>query len=387
MAETYLNAFNFILIIGVVQGFLFNIVIFSTNKYKDKAILYLCLTVLFLSINNLQSWLIDRNLEFSFYYIKYLKLPWNIFLAPMFYFFLVNYLRIENYIKRLFLITVALFLSSILLRILFLNYIIFQEGTSDFIFYLRRYNAIEDIIIFIFTLSIFIYSGVIFFSQSKRFKLIASYDNLKWIRTFFILSSVVLSFWLIALFLNYYFVSVNTSYFYAPLRIGTSFLIYWIGYQGLYQQKFVKDRMIIRNQLKNQAVIDDGILKISSKKNTITSNFHKHETLFEEINKFIVTRKKFTDTALSLESLASNFNISTSLLSQLINKFSDSNFTDYINKYRVAQVKELLIDEDYTNYTILSIGLESGFNSKSTFYTAFKKHTNLTPAEYKKELF
>jgi len=153
----------------------------------------------------------------------------------------------------------------------------------------------------------------------------------------------------------------------------------------LYQQKFVQDRMIIRSQLKKQESINETPLNKSIEKNVTATNFDKHEAQFKEINDFIISKKKFTDTTLSLESLASDFNMSSSLLSQLINKYSDSNFTDYINKYRVAQVKELLIDENYTNYTILSIGLESGFNSKSTFYTAFKKHVNLTPAEYKKE--
>jgi len=46
--------------------------------------------------------------------------------------------------------------------------------------------------------------------------------------------------------------------------------------------------------------------------------------------------------------------------------------------------KELLIHEEYKNYTITSIGLESGFNSKSTFYATFKKHTGFTPAAYQK---
>jgi len=386
MAETYLSAFNFILIIGVIQGFFFNIVIFATNKYKDKAILFLSLTVLFLSLNNLQSWFIDENFEISFYYIKYLKLTWNVFLAPMFYLFLVNYLKIENYIKRLFLITITIFASSLLIRILFLYYLKSQEGSSHFIFYLKRYNSIEDILIFIYTISIFIYSGIIFFTQHKRFKLMSSYDNLKWIKTFFVLSTVVLSFWFIAIILNYYYVAISTSYFYSPLRISTSFLIYWIGYQGLYQQKFVQDRMIIRSRLKNQEFVDDDILKISNKKNTTDVNYSKRKIQFKEIDQFTITNKKYTDASLSLESLASDFNISSSLLSQLINTYSDNNFTDYINKHRIELVKELLIDENYKNYTILSIGLESGFNSKSTFYAAFKKYTNLTPAEYKKEL-
>ena len=50
---------------------------------------------------------------------------------------------------------------------------------------------------------------------------------------------------------------------------------------------------------------------------------------------------------------------------------------------RIQQSKKLLIDEKYANYTIVSIGLESGFNSKSTFYNVFKKHVGCTPLAYK----
>ncbi len=50
---------------------------------------------------------------------------------------------------------------------------------------------------------------------------------------------------------------------------------------------------------------------------------------------------------------------------------------------RVEQAKTLLLDPEYENYTITSIGLESGFNSKSTFYTVFKKYSGSTPVEFK----
>ncbi|WP_407920992.1 helix-turn-helix domain-containing protein [Flavobacterium cellulosilyticum] len=61
------------------------------------------------------------------------------------------------------------------------------------------------------------------------------------------------------------------------------------------------------------------------------------------------------------------------------------NFLDYINLLRVEKVKKYLIKSDYSSYTIVAIGLECGFNSKSTFYTAFKKFTNVTPSEFKEQ--
>jgi len=385
MSDHYLNIFNFILIVGVIQGLIFNVITFLSNKSKDKAIIFLNLTVFFLSINNLQAWIIDKGFMPSLYYIKYLKVPWNIFLAPMFYLFLVHYLKINERIKNFFLFGIVLFVLSVITRIILLNHLWSYQGTTYFKFIQRKYDSIEDIFIFIFTISIFLFSGIIFFKKKIKFELMSSYDNLKWIKSFFILSSLVLLFWLIALFLNYYFIDVNTSYFYAPLRIGTSFLIYWIGYQGLYQQKLVNDRMGLRNQLSNEAPIEVIGSNIVSNFDS-NSNYNKHRDFFKEIDKFIVTNKKYIDPTLSLDALAGDLKISSSLLSQIINNYSKNNFADYINKYRVEQVKELLIDDNYKDYTIRAIGLESGFNSKSTFYTAFKKFTDLTPVKYKKQV-
>ena len=61
--------------------------------------------------------------------------------------------------------------------------------------------------------------------------------------------------------------------------------------------------------------------------------------------------------------------------------------------YAILQIdetlNELLVDiidkSDFSTYTIVAIGLECGFNSKSTFYTAFKKFTNVTPSEFKEK--
>ena len=61
-------------------------------------------------------------------------------------------------------------------------------------------------------------------------------------------------------------------------------------------------------------------------------------------------------------------------------------FYDYINQFRVEEVKERLRNPEFKHYSIESIGLDSGFNSKSSFFSIFKKHTSLTPYNYKKQI-
>ncbi len=104
---------------------------------------------------------------------------------------------------------------------------------------------------------------------------------------------------------------------------------------------------------------------------------------YKELCFLLDNEKIYKNPDISLGSIALRLNISVTYLSQLINKISGVNFSDFINEYRVKEAQKLLIHPNYEGYAILSIGLESGFNSKSTFYAAFKKHTGVTPTVYR----
>ncbi|WP_299764072.1 helix-turn-helix domain-containing protein [uncultured Dokdonia sp.] len=104
---------------------------------------------------------------------------------------------------------------------------------------------------------------------------------------------------------------------------------------------------------------------------------------YKELCFLLENEKIYKNPDISLGSIAARLDISVTYLSQLINRISGVNFSDFINEYRVKESQRLLTHPNYTGYAILSIGLESGFNSKSTFYAAFKKHTGVTPSVYR----
>ena len=100
---------------------------------------------------------------------------------------------------------------------------------------------------------------------------------------------------------------------------------------------------------------------------------------------FMETEKPYLIPDLTLANLSKQVDIPTHHLSQTINEKLKCNFLDFINQYRVKEAQSMLVNPKLEHYTILSIAYEAGFNSKSTFYSAFKKYAKMTPSQYKKQ--
>ena len=103
-----------------------------------------------------------------------------------------------------------------------------------------------------------------------------------------------------------------------------------------------------------------------------------------ELEEIIEQEKLFKDANLSLSDVAKKMNILPHRLSQLINDNMRSNYSSFVNKYRIEEAKKLIATND--QFTLEAIGYECGFNSRSTFYATFKKYVGTTPAKYKKSL-
>ena len=92
--------------------------------------------------------------------------------------------------------------------------------------------------------------------------------------------------------------------------------------------------------------------------------------------------KPYRNPDITLEKVAKDMSVNVRILSQIINESYNNNFNGYINEFRIQECLNQLSDNN-NKKTILEILYDSGFNSKSAFYTEFKKHTNITPQEYR----
>lgn len=109
-----------------------------------------------------------------------------------------------------------------------------------------------------------------------------------------------------------------------------------------------------------------------------------NDNCYNDILLCFTEKQMFKDSLLSLKKLAKLLNVSEKQLSQIINENSGDNFNDFVNKYRIKEAQNLLLNDKSNTFNILQIAYEVGFNSKSTFNSAFKKFTGTTPSLYRK---
>jgi len=136
-----------------------------------------------------------------------------------------------------------------------------------------------------------------------------------------------------------------------------------------------------KNSLPSNGSNDEGVKQTQS-----TLNRKQMEELYDVVYSYLEKRKPYLNPDFSLQMMSDDLNISRQKLSMVINFSRQKNFYRLISEFRVAEVKEKLADPAYNHYSVLGIGLESGFNSKTSFNRIFKEETGLTPTEYKRSI-
>ncbi len=104
----------------------------------------------------------------------------------------------------------------------------------------------------------------------------------------------------------------------------------------------------------------------------------------EKVEGIMTNEKPYLDSDFSLTELSQITSIPKHLLSRFFSESMNQSFTDFTNGYRIRRAKELLIDPSFQNHKIAFIAYDCGFNSLSSFNSAFKKLTGISPSEFKK---
>ncbi|MFT7560495.1 MAG: AraC-like DNA-binding protein [Flavobacteriales bacterium] len=118
------------------------------------------------------------------------------------------------------------------------------------------------------------------------------------------------------------------------------------------------------------------------KKSALDQN--QSERILKRLISVMEEQKPYLQSNLTLPDLARLASTTPNYLSQVINEQLNMSFFDYINSHRIETAKELLINPLPHTQTVLDVAMASAFNSKSAFYSAFKKQMGITPAKFKK---
>lgn len=248
---------------------------------------------------------------------------------------------------------------------------------------LQRFGGFKDNTVFnvlfigLILFQALFYTGLSYFTIRKHKKRIQQFSantegiNLNWLEYITIIIFII----------NIAYVVYNLSYDSKALNffINGAFLvvIYFVGYYSLKQKEIYpleekqREELISidedpeTEEIKKKLISDEEVIKIK-----------------KQLEDIMDKQKPYLDSELNLIRLSELLSISTHHLSYVINTGFKKNFFQYVNEYRIEFAKKLLKDV-HSKLSILGIAYESGFNSKTSFNTTFKKLTNQTPSEYK----
>jgi AraC-like DNA-binding protein len=364
-----------ILNIGIVLSFFLGILLFSK---KNKT----------LTDNILSFWLVTIGLHLLGYFLKYdgyweryphligITAPLPFCYGPFLYLYIVYSIQKENQLRLLdYLHFLPAFLSYLYLTPFYFFYSLEEKikvdnGLVD------DFSVFSYIIVFGFMVSGITYSIVSFRKLMQRKKVVVdnfSYDDrigLNWLQYSIIgigLVFVTAAFVIILREGIGFDFPFNADILFYSIIVG---FVVFIGYSGIRQQDLFSDT--VRNE--EDLVLRESEYKKSGLKEEIAVEKHKDLLHLMDIE------KPYLNPKLTLIELSKMLDMSSNNMSQLINQYENVNFYDFINKYRVEEFIERV--KSNNKFSFLAIAFDSGFNSKSSFNSVFKKIKSVTPSQY-----
>lgn len=217
--------------------------------------------------------------------------------------------------------------------------------------------------------------------------------TLSWVRNLF---TLMLIFWvMMAAYLLVLSSSELTSDMIIVVALFSVFTVFYIGIMGLLQPRIFPVRGAPHERTLGLSTLEPagvGTEQVAGKDGEKSSDKYKHSALSasdidriaKKIAALMETEKPYLENNLTLPDLAKLVGVSSNYLSQVINDHFHMNFFDFVNSYRIRLASELLLKPDNTTATVLDIAMAAAFNSKSAFYSAFRKKTGMTPLEFRK---
>ena len=364
-----------IFLLAGVQGLLLSVILF-TRKENHNANIVLAVASLALSFNLFTVIYYQKELYLEYPHFCGITYPFPYSYGPLFYI----YTKLVSKAEKKFGIKNLLHFIPVLIVYL-ISLPVFLYTGPEKIEFVRRMMSDTEPLIFKIINWVIPFQGIVY--TVLTIKTVSDYNkrikdnfsnieriNLRWLNY---LAIGTITIWSIVAIIY----AVHIIYSYQTdisfmLHISISILIYSVGYMGLKQPEiFMRPPETDYSEIKNEKYKKSGLEEPAS------------EEIKNKLLDIMKNGKPHLDGDLTLNKLAEMLSVSTHHLSEVINTKLNQNYYDFINKYRVEEFINKLKDPANENYSLLSLAFDSGFKSKTSFNTIFKKLTNKTPSEYK----
>jgi AraC-like DNA-binding protein len=378
-------------IIASAQGVFLAIFIFHKHA-RPYANRFLGCLILFYSLIVFETYLGDSNFYMNFPKVRLFTLPTAFLIAPLLYL----------YTKYL---TSSIDAMREKDRLHFLSYLVYQIVIFPFIFKSSPTLAAQFVqmdqgelpwqfsimypAILIQALVYLIISLVVLMRYAQRLiSVFSSLDhiNLAWLRNIIMLLATVVLFFSVEYILGLFGIHLSKNFQLTSLLAAAG--VYILGYLVLLKSDEFKKPIVSATLRQMPEVAAEQIQHSRSASKYAKSGLSEEtaKAYLSELLSLMDEEKPHRDSELTLAQLGAKLGITPHNLSQVFNSQLGQSFFDFINKYRVNDVKEAFVDPHKQNLKILAIAFDAGFNSKTAFNTIFKKITGKTPSQYRQEI-
>jgi len=372
-----LNPVNFFILSGLVQNFILSGLLFFKQGDRQLANRFLSLTILIVNAHLTHLMVLDTNLDNLFPPSLWMPYSFLTAIGPLIFFYTKALTDIDFSISR---IDVKHFIP-VLVEVGVQGFMIVQGRLDNELFYnTPLYFYLTPLLYLWATGSIYYYLRLsLAIINNHEVWVLRNFSNLKeitliWLRKLIIYYRLLWVVWVpfVATFLLFFRFQLHYLIIVLSLYILMLILVYltlWIGIEGLKRGNLI-------------------IVKHTEEK-TENKNFSRLtedeiKGHLERINQLMALEKIYLNENLNLREFALQLKADPNLVSFILNNHLGGNFYDFVNRYRIEEVKNKLNNPAYKHLSLLGIALESGFNSKTTFNRVFKQVTGITPTEFQK---
>lgn len=373
---------NLLVIVNIVSLFISLFLAFFLINLKTKYKISNCLFAFFLILNAIDiseplfNMVVDGPSNLGMFRTTFAFLQ-----IPVFYLYIISVCYSDFKLKPKYLLHLIPFL---IVNLVLLPRFYTVDAASKMSFIQNRQNMIEfQFIHILIHLQMVLYIITVFRVLTKTKKLylenyagknISSYN---WLFQF----TVVLTILYAVAFLKNILKFSDYQHISEWIKIGllsSSLLVFcW------YLFKALNNPGLFRNIDSKLKLVSEIVSEEKSRKESIVDEREYNEELLK-LKKYMVEKRPYLNSSLTIQDVSNDIEIPVRDLSLLINHQLGQHFYDFVNAYRIESAMGILKDTSKSKVTVLEILYEVGFNSKSSFNTAFKKHTGNTPTAYRK---